>query len=467
MSRRAAAIDAAVVVVIAGVASLMRAPALAPSSLWLDDAWVAMASRAEGLDSLLVVPTAKGFAALLGAWFDVSGFSELRAQLLPFAFGVAGPAALYLVAVRVCRLPRAAALLAAAVLAAAPMHVEYSTRVKQFSLDALLTVAVLALGWRVVERPGNPRRWWQLAGGGLAAVILSAAAAPVVAAAVVAGVLAGGARAGWKPAATFVAGAGLFWLVVLRDAVTGDLRRYWEHAYVPLGAGWAGDVVGALADLLDGFSPLPVPLTAIALVAAAVVLAARRPHVAAFLILPLVAAVALATVELSPLGGGRTDIWLYPALALGVAVAARPLPAPLLAAAALAVVVLAPSAGPYPVEDVRPLIEEMEAARRPGDAVLLYPAARFAYALYTPAPVSLHESGEASGFSSVVHDRAVHVIDRNTVTDGTGDAERVWLLATHWRSDLADIRLVLHEDGWASVETRRRPGAWLELWERQ
>jgi len=459
-----------------GLAAVLRAGPLGPSSLWLDDAWVALLSRADRAGDLWTMGfTFPGFAVLLRGWFAIVGFSETTAQVLPFAFGFAGPAALWFVCVR-RGLSVGASLIAAGLLVASPVLVEYSTRVKSYTLDALLAVVLLGLGWWLVERPRSARRWAVAVVVTAAATVMSAAVAPYAAGIVVGGLVAGGVRQALVAGAAYGAFGLVWWAVALDRSVNSGLRAFWSDFYVD----GPGDVVDGLYRVLDGFAPLPVWVTALVLLAVGVELVTRRSPLLALVGMPLVVAVVLAALELAPLGGGRTDAFLFPALALAVGVGLEPLVSRwwVGAVAVALLVVLAPSARPYPAEDVRPLIELAESQRRGDDAVLVYPATRWAYALYTSSNVEFgRDPDDAPGYRApIAHSPGhVHVLPpagrreavqyELVVQSVVEDHDRVWLIASHWRSDLADLRRALEAFGLTEVARSERPGAVLMLWQ--
>lgn len=486
-------LDAVVALALLAVSVAVRVGALAPSSLWLDDAWVALVSRADGLGEVVMVGnTAPGFVAMQALVLGVVGFSELTAQLLPFLFGVAAAPALYLVARR-CGLCAPAAVLGAALVATSPLHIVHSARVKPFTADALAAVAVLLAGWRVVERPVSARRWAGLGIVSVLAVVVSAATAATVAGAYLAGVLAVGLRRprALRPAVWSTAGFGVFavgwWALVVRHASTPGLRAYWANRYVEVSAGpgaAAGDVVTGLAEVVQGFVALPRAPAAAALAAAAVVVVARRPLLAPLVVAPVVVAVALAALQLAPLGGGRTDIHLYPSLALLVALALhvvgsrlpRPAAGTLVAVVAAALVLAVRPLPPYPDEDLRPLVAAVEQRARSGDAIAVYSASRWAYALYTSGPVELERDvTSANGFAVAIADERVEVLGPHRA-DPRAHApaldrlaaghDRIWLISSHTGADLPVIEQLLAERGFVATATEIRPGASLTLWSR-
>lgn len=483
-------LDLVVVALLAAGAAALRAGPLGPSSLWLDDAWTALVVRADSLgDAWDLTVTAPGFGLLLRAWLGVVGFSETAAQVPALVFGVLGPPMLFVVGVR-AGLRRGAAGLAGFLLLTAPAHLTFSARVKQYTLDALLVTALLALAWRVLEEPGDRRRWAVLVGGALAATVLTAAVAPVVAAACAAGLVeARRRRAPLRPALVLTGAyavlGGAWYALVLRPSVSPALRDYWTGDYVDVAAGPAAaarDVVAGLGGVLEAFSALPAVPVGLVLLAAAAWLLVCRPAEAALLAGPLAVAVVLAALRLAPLGGGRTDIYLLPALGLlaaagvdAVSRAHRRVGVGLVAVAAAATALARPTPSPYPPHDVRPLIAALESQMAEDDVVLVYSASRWAYGLYTGFGVSFPEDPrQGTGFDVAVEDPRVRILDPHRddparyaeeVAAHTTGAERVWLLASGWEDDLAVLTDFVADHGFREADRRSRPGGLLVRWD--
>jgi hypothetical protein len=476
---RTSALIGAVLVLLTALAVWLRVPALGPSSLWLDDAWQALTARTD--DPLVTGLTAPGWSALLDAVLAVFGpTSTLAAQALPFTFGVIA-VPLAFAAARILRLAPGPALVAATVLAVSPMAVAMSTRVKPYTADIALSLVVLAVGW-VVSQRATRRAGLVLAATSAGAVVVSAAVLTSVVGAWAVVLLAawrrGTVRFAARPAVALAAFLGVWWLLVLRPATTPALRDYWS-AQFPDDAQQLGQL---LLDAVRGLAPLPAPLTAAVLVLAAVVVAVRRPVLLLLLTTPTVVAVVAACLHLAPLGGERTDVHLYASWALLVAAAAdvvgRRIALRRLLAAAVVVALLgvglAHPAVTYPSEDVRPLVSVLEAERQPDDAVLVYSATRWAYALYTDEPVRLVADGTSpNGFDVRIDAAAVlepHRDDPGAYRDPVGAAaagsERVWVLASHIAPDLAGVHAALAGLGYQPARTDGRPGAELSLWVR-
>ncbi|HEU4453141.1 MAG TPA: glycosyltransferase family 39 protein, partial [Longimicrobium sp.] len=146
-------------------------------ALWLDEAlltanllgrdWAGLFGRP--LDYAQTAPW--GFLAAEKLISLVLGTSEYALRLLPLIAGIAG----VLLAPRVARrlVSRPAVPLAVAVFALAPYLVYYSSEIKQYALDATLTLAVLGLAWDAARSPSPKRAALLLGAAGAAAVWFS------------------------------------------------------------------------------------------------------------------------------------------------------------------------------------------------------------------------------------------------------------------------------------------------------
>jgi hypothetical protein len=220
------------------------------------------------------------------------------------------------------------------------------------------------------------------------------------------------------------------------------------------------------------------------LVAAAIVVIRLRTDLAILLLSPVAVAAALATVHVAPLGAGRTDLTLYPALALvvGIAVAELRISAPLRTVAAvvmiLAIAVTNRTAPAYPHENMKRAVARLSASVRPSDEVLVYWAGRFPFALYARQwSLTLERSQHtAEGFEvkigrsnldilpdDIAHrDRYAAVLARLTKNH-----DRVWFIGSHGRLDVVTIEKDLKALGYRS---HRRHGdsfsAFGTLWDK-
>jgi Dolichyl-phosphate-mannose-protein mannosyltransferase len=489
-SRWIVVLDVTVLVGLAAVSALLRGRPLGPQSLWLDDAWIALAHKAGSVRELSVVGlTAPGFAALLKGWIGLVGFSSVKAQLLPFLFGVAASPALYLVLVR-RGVSRLAAATGAALIAFSTVHATQSTHVKQYTLDAFVAIVLIALFWWLIEEPDRLQRWWLAAGASIVAVFLSSPSIGYVCAGFACALAVAKARdrlsvAAAVASATAAAFVVVWWLVALRPRVNSELELFFEERFISLSGPRAAltDLHDAVAAVAAGAVPLREGIALAIMVASFSVALWKRTAKALVLALPLLLAIALAALERAPLGTGRTDIYLYPAVAAAVALALHELASRsrALAAGAATLVVaglllgLTP-ARPYPEENISPFVTRVEEESSPTDAVLVYHLSGFAFGLYTSWPIDFVDAPEYStGWKVRVNRPNVHILDFNRSTTWRYDSaldeiqERyrvVWFIATHRARDVRAIERKLRSRGYRRTLSTERGGAILRRWVR-
>ncbi len=408
-------LDVAIAGVLAATTLVLAVPAFGTSTLWRDDAWTALTIKTDSVSEfLLVAVNAPGFSALLKGWLAVVGFDEWKAQLLPLTFAVATPPLLYIVLVR-RGLVRVAAASGGFLLAVSPEFLTHATRVKQYTLDAFVVVCLLGLSWWLLDDVTSARRWRLLALGGGIALVLSSPSVVYLAVGLGTGLLAllREDRLRLRVALAPIAAAGVFvalwYLFVLRPAVASALTLFWQGWFIPLDEGLKQALIGGIvaADrFLEGTISLEnVEVLALLFAAAYLVALARRPFVGLLLLGPLAIAFVLAMLELAPIGTGRTDSYLYPAPLAAVALAvdalarrARLATAVAALAGAVALLILAPTPT-YRLDDVSPLVAEVEARASPQDAIVTYPLAGYQYALYTSQTVDFRRTdATATGF---------------------------------------------------------------------
>jgi hypothetical protein len=480
--------DGAIAALLAVGAALLRLWPLDPPSLWLDDSWPALVVKADTVHEVLLAGAwAPGFVILLKGWLSALGFSELNAELLPFILGVAAPPVAYVILVR-RGLVRIASAAGAFVLLTSSVHIDYSARVKQYTLDALCTLAILAAAWWLLENVADRRRWWATSALAIGAIMLSSLSFVVTVSSLALAwtILYRERRAELRVALGPTVAVGVFalawWWLALHPRVTPAVQSQFKARFFGIHDGPFGalaDFGGAAAVVARGAVELPNATEAFVLVAAAALVLWKRTTLGVLFLAPLALASILAALKLAPLGTGRTDIYLYSGLALliGVAVHESLALAPrttvavvtLLGAASLA----AFRPADYPQEAVRPLVRELEAERTGSDAVIVYPKSRFAYALYTSAPVDLVEnSASQQGFEPRVHEPGVFLLgDRGVgsirhALPGLADRyESIWVLVSHGTLPSA-LRKGLQARGFGRISVRRAPGASLTRWTR-
>lgn len=203
---------------------------------------------------------------------------------------------------------------------------------------------------------------------------------------------------------------------------------------------------------------------------------------------PFAATIAASALGLMPYGGGRTDIHLLaPAVGvIGLAlreVARHRRRWGLAVAGTAGVVVLVAGATRYeppvyPGHDLRPLVEMVEARASPGDLVMVYPSARYSFALYTKAGIEIiaDDDDHRNVFTVDVPDPDVAVLKVSVedpdahgpaVLAATQGREVVWYLGTHFKKDDAAIASFIEAAGFAETDRAERPGARAIRYERR
>jgi hypothetical protein len=397
---------------------MLRSRELAPPALWNDDAWVALISRHPWRDIWFTSATSVGFRAVIGVWIAIFGDAPVVAQIIPFTCGLASIPIIYWLSRRL-GMQRGPALFAAGLVAGSPILVTYSTRVKQYTGDALGSMVIAASVTWLIENPRESRRWWVFTLVSTGAAVFSGQLMLVaVPAALVA--LAGSwhawrdcARAAVPALSILVAACTLWYWAVLLPRIEREPVAYWATYYLVVDEG----VRPAVRSLGLGLSRLvagAIGSGTFHLVGASVLAMAAlawRPALTVALLLPVLATIAVAAAGRAPIGA-RTDAYLVPLVALVMAAGLDALlradlirvPSRLrqpvrYAAIGICVGLLLIGARtrtvprPYPHEDVRSLTRIWEARRQPDDRTLVMGQAGLAFALYSREPLVTVRNG--------------------------------------------------------------------------
>ncbi len=470
--------DLLVVVSLVVLAVLTRMRPLGPESLWLDDAWVGLVARVEGMDEFArVSATHPGFSGLLYGWTSLVGNDEVSFQAIPLLAGVLTPALVYWWWKR--PLGRPGAAVASILLLSAPVVAEFSSRVKPYTLEVLIAVGIISLALRAIEEDSPRYTWVSLTVAAIIGSFISLAVIPVVAGCLVAmtfQVLVGrtgrGRALGLTVAAycVFVGPMALY----VTSQTTGELEQYWEGYYIDLGSGIhlaLEDLALALERLVGGFSALPVVLVLVFLALASALLLRRRPAVLLMGLTPVLMALVAAVASMAPLGGGRTDSYLYAGLALiagasvGVIRSRRATHAVAAAVAVLVVLAGVPIADSYPPEPLSAHVSALEEAQY-GETILMDTSTHYAYALYSDAAIEIeHAIESANGFTvRVLDDRVVVVESVDEVPAAVGDSHGVWYVGSHTERLRPEINGVLEQMGFELVSVIEDQRVWVSHW---
>jgi hypothetical protein len=424
-------------VALAGLVLFLVRANLAPSSLYQDDAWQALATRVHGWDQILRAGvTAPGYALALRGYADLAGHTTLALQLPALTAALALPALTYHLAQRTGLHPLTSAL-AATLIATSTTTLTYATRVKPYTLDACITIALLLASHRTLTRP-SARRWTTLTATGLAALAFSASTVPVTLTALAVPLAASAhhayrthrARTLLLPATattTYLATLTTY-QHLLPAAHLPALTEFWTwEAMVPSGSG-VHRILGTFPSLVtDAMDHLAAPavadatvgpanwaitaLTLAILVGLACCAWRRQWALLGWLGLPPAIALGLALTGNVPFGDGRTDLYLYPCLVISAACplewalhrgprrghhrppAWRRLALPVAAAtvlAALASVLLpGPGVAAYPDNGDAALEAAILRTLGPGDLVVVAPPLPYDWVIDTPGTARL------------------------------------------------------------------------------
>jgi hypothetical protein len=332
----------ALLVGICALGAFVRAHGLTNFDLWFDDAWAAAPARVGWSKAVHMVLTAPGYGLALRLWIRLDPTTTWFLQLPSFVLGLVAIPAVYGL-LRWFRTPRGMALLFALVTSVGPILVQYSTRLKEYPFDLLAACLILALAERARRKP-VARSFAVLAGASVLVFLVSAGSAAILLGAW--GALAVGAFADRGRLRTYVialaamaVGCVVVWVGFLRglpNVLSFNWRRrgflvdYRTHGLLErsvtlIFGGFVHGVFGvpvppsffrSQVGLHEPFvAVLGVLLFAVAIgtpVAASVVRREVHPGLAAAL--GLLVAIGLAVIDKVPLGDGRTDEALYPAL---------------------------------------------------------------------------------------------------------------------------------------------------------
>jgi hypothetical protein len=453
---------------------------------WNDEAWVALSTRIDDAAQLrLAVACSPALWTLLLRPLAVLPDPEVSLRLLPLACSLA---TLWLAWRLGGRLGGHAlgGTLAVLLVALDPTSIQYAKELKQYSAEALLTLAALAV---VVDVACDGRGLVALTallvvGLGLSNAQLFVSPA-VLGGLLVCAVVARDRRLALRVAvggAIVAAVSAAFYVGVVRAWRSDALQAFWAGSYLPshdVRATAARAWTGLQAVLGPGLGP---HARWIALGATVLLLGTRagRP-VATVLVFLVLELVVLARLELVPFGVPRISLFWSTAVLvvigaaaarIVVALAQRPVLRPVAALALVALLAIILRERPWSrmadvefPEDVGRLIRRMERQRRAEDLVLVYDRSMYTYGYYaTRAPMLMPFPPSSVGFMPLFDDSALHVVSAATVPgvlDRAPTGARVWFVGSRFRGrDASTVRRTLASRGTIEID-RRRPNAML------
>ncbi|MHB0972067.1 MAG: hypothetical protein ACYC7A_21830 [Thermoanaerobaculia bacterium] len=399
-SSRERLIYAAALAAITALAARGLSAGLAPPSLWVDDLWPAVLAGKASLAEIFAIgaPVSPIFLLLLRAAHSLIPSGDLGYQLVAFVAGLAGIPLVSVVAHRATG-SRWLGVAAAALLAANPLFLTYSLRVKQFTLEALAVALLLAIALRedgeskpillcIVAALLTPLAFTTLfLSIPLCALVVLRQRRPAVLAA-------------WVSYAAVVA---ISYATLMAPRSNEALAAYWQNYYLP-GAGGLAGAAERVAALFTNAFPAGFGYLALLAIPGAWHLARSRRDVTLAMIAMYGCLLATAAAGRFPVGTGRTEIFTFPVtIVLTVAGAhwltRRNARVEIAIAVACAVLFVA-RAGlrevPYLETNDRAVVELANRHVPDGDAMVVYPFSTWAVAHYGRWPVGLRPDAQTT-----------------------------------------------------------------------
>lgn len=496
--------DVAVAVVLGLMAVPARLAARPTAGLFHDDAWVAVASiRGQPSRLLEIGSTQPGFLGLLMPLghlsLDALGGPSLVA-------GILGPPVLF-VFLRLLGYARSISTLLSVALVFAALHVAVSGRLKTYSLDLLLVVALT-----LVVRTLSGRRWtWRVA----VAWVLGAGVASTISPFVLLAACVGGLYFVLEPSGDLLLRIGavgtqavasvLYVRSIQQNYNAAGLDQWWDARDAFIGfdtnpVSFGNQVLDHLGQVSTGYPAGPSWMTTLIVVGALAGLAhaviRMRTVEARFLGLLVLVAVGLSAAGKLPVGssqanGLRLSVWMIPAYALGLAHAMERVRRRLTAKGhllifdgaclglALLIAIGGVASSPrYPRSGSEPATAFVESELGDDDTVLLLSSARFPFALYSHFEVTiLNRRTALNGISLEFHDPRIlgmrlpknPTVDPEAVTAAVRCTRRVLVMTGIDARGVDPVRRAvpsLLQAGLTRVEDRHFGDATVSVWER-
>ncbi len=459
---------AAALALIVGIGTWLRAGGLSTGTLFRDDAWVALTAHFPLGTAAKMVGTAPGFVLLERSWIQLTEPHLWLMQLPTFCVSVLG---MILVAavVRFLGLPRTASLFAVALVAFSRIDITYATHLKPYAHDIVAASLLLAAAhW---FRRGGHAGWF--AGIATISLVTSFSILPlVIGLSVWIGVIALRTQ---RTSALLAPGAAAIAVVsvvayFVRNGISPRLDTSWQASYLDthslgafLSSFWSitTSLLWGLGDTAPGLHiPYLGRLIQFAMLFL-IVLSLRRWRQSSIAWAGIFGAYAAALVHLAPLGTGRTDAYLHPALAIVLVIGGLELCAiarsydpqrAIFTVACFALVVSLTGVDrllhrePYAGGNFQAVLQEATDTLQHGGTVLVEGSARWPWAFYGAHQLSLKFSDQYNtGFAPVSKDSHV-VLMPGSIIEGGYNAN-----ATIQRLNEAPYVLYIQSDDWPSM----------------
>jgi hypothetical protein len=476
-----------------------RLRGLTNGSLYRDDAWVALTSRVPWHDAWRMFGTAPGFTLFERVWVGLASPSTWVEQTPTL---IASVLAIPIVAAVAWwwGLRRWSVVVVAALVAIGRINVDYATHLKPYATDVIAGVLVL---W-AAERWRRGSSAWPFGAVALISLAVSFSVAPVVAGCAIVMAIEGfrQRRFGslWAPGLLVaVPIAALYWRV--HQGISPQLKISWAANFVNFHSlrsivHSVHTIVGGLVwGFIDTTPHWHIPGLSKVIVVGVVlgcVIGAFSFRRALLPTAAVVAAAFAAAIHVEPLGTGRTDAYLYPALALLLACGiervvdlARGLWHPAGHTVAVAVAVLlaflaldvAAHRPTYPGGSITPVATAAKAELASGGGVIIEGTARWPWTYYESAIDPVHYIFSPlynTGFAPVSNDADVYIMPGSEIEGGYDPTYAVRTMASYheilyvrtddWPTLGDPLYGALHAAGYCEMQVAHPAGYFLEWW---
>jgi hypothetical protein len=367
--------------------------------LWYDELSIARNLTQLSLRELVAGPllytqvAPVGFIATLKIMTLIFGTSDYALRLFPFLCGIGALLVFRRLAERA--LDGTAATISVALFALAPPLIRYSTELKQYGMDVLITVALMLVALDLFERPTTRR--CVIAGLAGFVVILFSQAAILVMAGIGAALLLVTRQRPVIITVALWALASILGLAIARHTTTPDtiafMQGFWgvRHGFLPLPPRPMTAIAWTWSRMTQFFGErwmLEYPWTAFysaLTVLGFVVLWRQRRPLALLLAGPFVMTLAAAVAQQYPFHT-RVVLFLMPSVLMALAAAIAWVRPPVVMAALLLppLYTIATKRPPYVIESYKPIFAFFRAHRQPNDSVYVFSTTSEAVDFYGP-----------------------------------------------------------------------------------